>query len=218
MVVGRGLMYISHININPTVTSLDVSPSYLECDGYATFTVGVDRANGITPRPTGSVRVIDVDTGATIVGGNLDDGYYISNIQLINGVYNFVALYNGVINVFAASQSATVGYNVSFIGTTIRLTGPDTFRSDDGARYVADVSADILIAAPIFPDGVVIFTANDGYQTTILGIIPLVSGRAIIDISGGILVAGSWTITAQFISDGICYASSGTESKNVLVT
>ncbi len=217
MVVGRGLMNMSRISVNPTITTLEISPIDLVCDGYAYFAIEVERVDMLTPRPTGTVRVINVDTGSGIISGSLEDGYILLEKQMSNGAYNFAAIYNGVVNSFAPSQSSTVEYNVNFIQTTIRLTGPDTFRSDSVAEYLAEVTGGLRIS-PGNPNGYVIFTANDGYQITTIDILPLFENEATLKINENEFALGSWIIAAQFISDGICYASSDIDSKSVSVT
>lgn len=217
MVVGRGIMNIGRININPTITTLEISPNDLECDGYAFFAIEVDRTDMLTPRPTGTVRVINVDTGSAILSGTLEDGYILLNQQMSNGAYNFAAVYNGVVNSFAPSQSTNVEYNVNYIQTTVRLSGPSTFRADDGAEYIAEVTSGFRVS-PVSPSGYVIFTANDGYQITTIDTVLLVGDDATLKIDEDDFTVGSWIISAQFISDGICYASSDIDSQNVLVT
>jgi hypothetical protein len=218
MVVGRGIMNMGRINVNPTITTLEISPDNLQCDGYAFFAIDVERVDMNTPHPNGTVLIINVDTGSTLLSGTLEDGYILLNKQMTNGAYNFAAIYNGIVNSFAPSQSTTIQYNVSFLTTIIHLTGPANFREDDGAEYLAQVTGEFVAAPTGSPSGYVIFTANDGYQITTLDIVPLLGGEATLKIDGGEIVAGSWIIGAQFISDGICYASSDIDTQNVLVT
>jgi hypothetical protein len=153
MVVGRGIMNMGRININPTITTLEISPNDLQCDGYAFFAIDVDRVDMNTPRPNGTVIVINVDTGSTFLSGTLEDGYILLNKQMTNGVYNFAAIYNGVVNSFASSQSSTVQYNVNFLTTIIRLTGPANFRKNDGAEYLARVTGGFVAAPTGSPSG-----------------------------------------------------------------
>lgn len=217
MVVGRGIMNMGRINVNPTITVLEISPNDLKCDGYASFAITVNRVDLLTPHPSGTVRVVNVDTGGALVSGTLEDGYVLLTNQMPNGAYNFSAIYNGVVNAFAPSQSSTIEYNVNFITTTILLSGPENFKADDGAEYVAEVTAGFRVS-PGSPNGYVIFTANDGYQITTIDMTPLVENEVTLKIDGGDFAVGSWIIGAQFISDGICYASSDIDTQNVLVT
>lgn len=217
MVVGRGLMNIGRISVNPTITSLEITPDDLACDGYAYFSIDVDRADLETPRPNGVVRIIDTSNGSSVVSGDLVDGYIILNTQLSNGIYNFAALYNGIINFFAPSQSDTVGYNVNFLKTKIDIVGPTEFREEEDVEYVVsvDIVGDSLV---IVTTGSVQFILSDGYQQTLLDIIDVVNEEATLNIPGNTIAPGDWEISAQYISGGICYASSDTNIINITVT
>lgn len=218
MTAGQGLMNIGRISVNPTITTLEIVPDNLMCDGYAYFIVDVNRADLQLPRPTGNVRIINIDTGNTLASNSLVDGYVVINSQLSNGAYNFAVLYNGVINSFAPSQSDVIQYNVSFIPTNARIEGPSPFRTSDAVNYEATVDANIPGPSINISNGIMLFMANDGYQSIILDIVDVINNFATTTIVGGTLSVGNWEISAQYISDGRCYASSDTSIKDAEVT
>lgn len=214
MPIARGIMQMGRINVYPTTTTL-VSinpPSVGFCGDLITFTVTVSNNRGIGfPTPTGTVLIKDSLTNTTLASGSLSGGTAIiaSTISISNN--EIYAQYVGVVNQFGTSQSASVPYSISLIGTTITITNtPGTnFCFHNSFNLSVHVARTASLLTPVTVGNIQINLYTDPVSFTTIGIAPLGgTGDAIVVLPADTTIPGNnYYIQATYLGAS-CFGTS----------
>lgn len=114
MPIALGVMQINRINIYNTSTTLSILPeSVAYCADLVNLSVIVQNTRLTGPNPTGTVIIKDTNTNTTLGSGSLSPNeglpyesfYNLDIVMPFVGTYNIVAYYQGVTNLFIASNS-----------------------------------------------------------------------------------------------------------------
>lgn len=119
------------------------------------------------------------------------------------------ALYDGY-ECFNSSESSggTSGFVMHSISndvTSSTISGPTGFLNTASSTFTGITAATFLLAPSI---GSVNFSASKGSLTLNLGNSSLTNGNSSVSVPGNTFAVGIWNVTANYITDGYCYANS----------
>jgi hypothetical protein len=156
MPLARGLMSLGRLTIYQTTTIIDtIFPSVAICGDEVAFNVLVSN-NMSSPIPTGgTVSIINTITDTILGTGPVVSGFASIVVTPSVSMGKYIAIYNGVNNLFAESTSSIVDYNVSTNNTlTTVLTSNNLYFCDSQS---VPISAHVSAATGPFPSGPVRF-------------------------------------------------------------
>ncbi len=192
--------------LDPTATTLTISPSTTITGQTVTFTATVAGTTQATPAPTGTVTLADTSTnpattlGSITLGANGSGTFTTSSLAV--GSYSVTATYSADSTYDVSTSSAqTLTINTP-ASATVSLSVPATATVGTSVTFTATVSG-----SGGTPTGTVIFM--DGATT--LGSVMLTNGSASYSTSS--LVIGSHSITADYGGDGVFGAASSSAQK-----
>jgi len=221
---------ISNYNIGLTTTTTTVltANNLYFCYAQPVFiSAHVAAASG--PFPSGSVRFIlygddinFVELPSATLNGSGNATSTIPSFTTTDGYdYWLQAVYDGY-GCWNSSESPggmlgktlhSISHDVT--STVVGISGSDTFCAHDDITLISGTTSTLLVNPSV---GSVHFVAtnNDAPITIDLGISSIINGSSSIFVPGDTFSVGStWSITANYISDGYCYANS--TSSNLLV-
>lgn len=156
MPLARGLMSLGRLTIYQTTTVIDIIfPSVAICGNEVAFNVLVSNNIG-SPVPTGgTVSIINTITDTILGTGPLVSGFASIVVTPSVSMGKYIAIYNGVNNLFAESTSSIVDYNVSTNNTlTTVLTADNLYFCYSQS---VPISAHVSATTGPFPSGPVRF-------------------------------------------------------------
>lgn len=251
MPIARGPMQMGRINVFPTTTTLvSINPPDIGfCGDSIIFTVTVSNNRGAGfPVPTGTVLIKDSVTNTTLASGPLVVGVSFStatiNTTIAISNNQIYAQYVGVVNQFGTSESASVPYSVSLVGTVTTITTSvnsnfcfhNNFNlSVRVARATPSTTISSLSNGAILPQSTINVASTSGFQSS--GTILVVSsfGGQTINYTGitstsftgctgaaGTILTGnlvgiavsSGSVQVNLYSDAVSFITIGTASLN----
>jgi hypothetical protein len=156
MPLGRGLMNVGRFTIYQTNTTINsISPGSAICGDTVTFNITVGNNTLDGPIPTGTVSIVNINSGTVLATNSLISGIVAIAVSPTISMGKYVAIYNGVHNSFEDSISSVVNYNVSANNTITTVLTPDDlyFCYSD----LVNISANVSPTTGPFPLGSVRF-------------------------------------------------------------